>query len=205
MFLVKVIFLYTNCVIFVIINYLVFLQSGFLGGITAGKARVLACQIACQIGAEESAVCGLPFRLTVTGILFAVLLLISSVSVSGFLEGVEERETMGEVSKVIAAAEQLSIRGEGSELALEINVPQRASVIFGALPGQEGNWPEDADNYGITVEGKSKIYPEAASFSNSELNGPVSFGPGRHRLLLITKIDSESGRLFVLISETGAD
>ena len=46
---------------------------------------------------------------------------------------------MGEVSKVIAAAEQLSIRGEGSELALEINVPQRASVIFGALPGHLQN------------------------------------------------------------------
>jgi hypothetical protein len=162
-------------------------------------------ELACKIGTEESAVCGLPFRLTVTGILFAMLVLISSASISGFLEGVKERETMDEVRKLTAAAEQLSIRGEGSELVLEIDVPQGASVIFGALPGREGNWPEDADNYGITIGGKSKFYPAFASFSNYELNGPVSFGPGRHRLILSTKINQESGRLFVLISETGAD
>lgn len=161
--------------------------------------------LACKIGTEESAVCGLPFRLTVTGILFAVLVLISSISLSGFLEGVKERETLDEVSKLTAAAEQLSIRGEGSELIVEINVPQGMSVVFGTLSGREGNWPEDANNYGITIEGKSKFYPAAASFSNSELDGPVSFGPGKHRLLLSTKIDQGSGRLFVLISETGAD
>lgn len=160
--------------------------------------------LACQIGNEESAVCGLPFRLTVTGILFAALVLISSASISGFLEGVKERETLDEVSKLTAAAEQLSIRGEGSEFIVEINVPQGASVVFGALPGKEGNWPEDADNYGITIEGKSKFYPAFASFSNPELNGPISLGPGRHRLLLSTKIDQGPGRLFVLISDTGA-
>jgi hypothetical protein len=158
-----------------------------------------------QITTEESAVCGLPFRLTVTGVLFAVLVLVSSFSLSGFLEGVKERETFDEASKLTATAEQLSIRGEGSEVVLEIEVPQRSSVVFGALPDRENNWPEDADNYGVTVGGKSKYYPATASFSNPELNGPVSFGPGRHRLLLITKIDPGSGRLFVLISETGAD
>ncbi|AKB79770.1 hypothetical protein MSHOH_3287 [Methanosarcina horonobensis HB-1 = JCM 15518] len=78
-------------------------------------------------------------------------------------------------------------------------------MVFGALPGREGNWPEDADNYGTTVKGKSKFYPALASFSNPEFNGPVFLGSGRHRLLLSTKIDHESGRLFVLISETGVD
>jgi hypothetical protein len=150
-------------------------------------------------------VCGLPFRLAVTGLLFAVLVLVSSFSVSGFLEGVKERETMGEVSKLTGAAEQLSIRGEGSDFIIEIDVPQGMSVVFGALPGREGNWPEDANNYGITIEGKSKFYPAFASFSNPELSGPVSLGPGRHRLLLSTKIDEGSGRLFVLISESGVD
>ena len=161
--------------------------------------------LACKIGTEESAVCGLPFRLTVTGILFAMLVIISSISLSGFLEGIKERETMDEVSKITTAAEQLSMRGEGSELILEVNMPLRASVILGALPGREDNWPEDANNYGITIEGKSKFYPVLASFSNPDLDGPVSLGPGRHRLLLSTKIDQESGRLFVLISEPGAD
>jgi hypothetical protein len=158
-----------------------------------------------QITTEESAVCGLPFRLTVTGILFAVLVLVSSFSVSGFLEGVKEREILDEVSEITSTAEQLSIRGEGSEVVLEIEVPQGMSVVFGTLPCREGGWPADANNYGITIEGKSKFYPAFASFSNPELKGPVSLGPGRHRLLLSTKIDKGSGRLFVLISETGAD
>ena len=112
---------------------------------------------------------------------------------------------MDEVSKITIAAEQLSIRGEGSELILEVNVPQRASVVLGTLPGRESKWPEDADNYGITVEGKTKFYPAVAFFSNPELVGPVSLGPGKHRLLLSTKVDPDSGRLFILVSETGDD
>lgn len=159
---------------------------------------------ACQISIDESAVCGLPFRLTVTGIVFAALLLLSAVQVSIFLEQAREQETLDEVSKLIAEAEQLSIRGEGSEIVFELRIPQGISVDFGTLPGREGNWPEDADNYFFTVGGKQTFYPAAASFSNPELDGPFSLGPGRHMLLLSTKIEPESGRLFVLISETGA-
>ncbi|WP_235283247.1 hypothetical protein [Methanosarcina sp. 2.H.A.1B.4] len=171
------------------------------GKFTSNKAQVSACQIIT----DESAVFGLPFRLTVTGILFAVLLLLSSVYVSGFLEDVREQETLDEASKLTAAAEQLSIRGEGSEIAFEIRIPPGASLDFGTLPGREGDWPEDADNYCITIGGKSTFYPAVASFSNPEVNGPSSLGSGRHRVLLSTKIEPESGRLFVLISETGAD
>lgn len=166
---------------------------------TAGNDQVLAC----NIETDEAAVFGLPFRLTVTGILFAVLLLLSSVYVSDFLEGVKDQETLNEVSKLTASAEQLSIRGEGSEIAFELRIPPETSVDFGTLPGREGNWPEDADNYCITTGGKSTFYPAVASFSNKELNGPFSLGPGRHRVLLSTKLEPESGRLFVLISETG--
>lgn len=160
---------------------------------------------ACRITTDESAVCGLPFRLTVTGLVFAVLLLLSAVQVSVFLEQAREQEALDEVSKLTAAAEQLSIRGEGSEIVFELRIPQGVSVDFGVLPGRDGNWPEDAANYFITIGGKSTFYPAAASFSNPELDGPFSLGPGRHMLLLSTKIEPESGRLFVLISETGAD
>ncbi|WP_229390171.1 hypothetical protein [Methanosarcina sp. DH2] len=132
-------------------------------------------------------------------------MLISSVSLSGFLDGVKEQETLDEVAKLTAAGEQLSIRGEGSEIILEIDLPRGAYADFGTLPGREKNWPENADNYCITIGGKSKFYPAYASFSNPELNGPLSLGPGRHRLFLSTQVDQGSGRLFVLISETGAD
>lgn len=119
------------------------------------------------------------------------------------MEGVKEQETLDEVSKLTASAEQLSIRGEGSEIVFEIRIPDGASVDFGTLPDREENWPEDADNYYITTGGKSTFYPAVASFSNQELNGSFSLGPGRHRVLLSTKLEPESGRLFVLVSETG--
>ena len=150
---------------------------------------------------NDSAVCTLPLRLTFSSILFAVLILISSIGVYGFLEEAKEREVLDEVSKITAAAEQLSRNGEGSEILLEFNVPEKVNVNFGSFPGRKNKWPEDANNYFIRIGENERIYSSKASFSNSYLNGPVSFGPGRHNLLLTTKIEPESGRLFVLISE----
>jgi hypothetical protein len=150
---------------------------------------------------DESAVCSLPLRFTVSGILFAVLLLISSVSVYDFLDGVKEKKAMDEVSKLTAAAEQLSLRGRGSEVAMEFNLPEEVAVEFGTLPGRQGNWPADARNYCIRLGKKTSFYSSAASFSNPGFNGPVSFGSGMHRLLLSTKVESKSGKLFVVISE----
>ncbi len=41
-------------------------------------------------------------------------------------------------SKLTAAAEQLSLRGEGSEVFLEFNLPEEVAVDFGVLPGESG-------------------------------------------------------------------
>ncbi|MGB9926860.1 MAG: hypothetical protein ACPK85_00485 [Methanosarcina sp.] len=115
----------------------------------------------------------------------------------------KEKETLDEVSKLTGAAEQLSLRGEGSEILLELDVPEGVSVDFGTLPGSQNKWPADAKNYCIKIENSIRFYSSNAAFSNSKLNGPVSFGPGRHNLLLSTKIEPNSGRLFVLISKKG--
>jgi hypothetical protein len=155
----------------------------------------------CPFETDESAVCSLPLRLTLSGILFAVLLLISSVSVYDFLDGVKEKEALDEVSKLTVAAEQLSLRGRGSEVAMEFNLPEKVAADFGTLPGRQGNWPADASNYCIRFGKKTGFYSSAAFFSNPGFNGPVSFGSGMHRLLLSTKIESKSGKLFVVISE----
>lgn len=152
---------------------------------------------------DETAVFSLPFRFTVSGILFAVLLLISSVAVYGFLDNVKEKETLDEVSKLTGTAEQLSMRGEGSQVLLEFEVPEGVSVNFGTLPDSQNKWPADAKNYCIKIGNNIRFYSSDASFSNSKLNGPVSFGSGKHALSLSTKIEPNSGRLFVLISEKG--
>jgi len=80
-------------------------------------------------------------------------------------------------------------------------VPEKVTVNFGSLPGSKNKWPADANNYFINTGENERLYSSKASFSNSSLNGPVSFDPGKHKLLLTTEIDPKSGRLFVLISE----
>ncbi|HWR24757.1 MAG TPA: hypothetical protein VN278_00855 [Methanosarcina sp.] len=157
-----------------------------------------------SIKENDSAVVALPFRFTVSSILFAALLLLSSVSVYGFLNDTKEKETLAEVSKLTAAAEQISMLGEGSELELDLRIPDGISVDFGSLPGREDKWPSDANNYCIRAGEKVTFYSSDASFANPELNGSVSLGSGRHRILLSTKTETQSGRLFVLISEKGA-
>ncbi len=154
-----------------------------------------------RIGTDESAVTSRPFRLTVSGVLFVVILLLSSVYLFDFLEEAKEKTALDEVSKLTAAAEQLSLHGEGSEISLELRLPEGVSVDCGALPGREDKWPADANDYCIRTAEKVTFYYSAASFSNPELNGPVSLASGRHRLLLSTKLEPKSGRLFVLISE----
>jgi hypothetical protein len=153
---------------------------------------------------DESAVTSLPFKLTVSGILFAVLLLLSSIYLYDFLEEAKEKAALDEISKLTAAAEQLSLRGVGSEISLELRLPEGLSVDFGAFPGRQDKWPADANDYCVHTEEKDIFYFSLASFSNPELNGPVFLSSGRHRLLLSTKLESKSGRLFVLISEKEA-
>lgn len=155
----------------------------------------------CRIGTDESAVISLPFRLTVSGILFAVILLLSFVYLYDFLDEAKEKAALDEISRLTSAAEQLSLHGEGSEVSLELRLPEGVSVDFGALPGRQDKWPADANDYCIRTGEKSTFYYSDASFSNPELNGSVFLGSGRHRLLLSTKLEPKSGKLFVLISE----
>lgn len=172
-------------------------QAFFLKKAEANKAR----SVVNSLETDESAVISLPFRLTVSGILFAVILLLSFVYLYDFLDETKEKVALDKISRLTAVAEQLSLRGEGSEVSLELRLPEGVSVEFGALPGRQDKWPADAKNYCIRTGEKSTFYYSDASFSNLELNGPVFLGSGRHRLLLSTKLESKSGRLFVLISE----
>ena len=56
-----------------------------------------------------------------------------------FWMGQRKKTALDEVSKLTAAAEQLSMRGEGSEISLELRLPEGISVEFGALPGVRTN------------------------------------------------------------------
>jgi hypothetical protein len=130
-----------------------------------------------------------------------VILLLSFVYLYDFMDEAKEKAALNEISRLTATAKQLSLRGEGSEVSLELRLPEGVSVDFGALSGRQGKWPADANNYCVHTGEKSTFYYSDASFSNPELSGPVFLGSGRHRLLLSTKLEPKSGKLFVLISE----
>ncbi|MDD3042249.1 MAG: hypothetical protein PHW56_04800 [Methanosarcinaceae archaeon] len=174
-----------------------------MGGIsTSGFGSGLTERITLP-GEDESAVCGLQVRFSASVILFTVILLLSAVSVTGILEELKVNSFTAEVLGVVEAAEQLSLRGEGSSVTFELEVPGSMGVGFGALPGKEADWPEAADNYYITAGGKSRFFATNSLFSNSELKGPAVFGPGKYRLRLSSEKDADSGKLFILISEAG--
>jgi hypothetical protein len=82
-------------------------------------------------------------------------------------------------------------------------LPEKVAVDFGALPGRQDKWPADANNYCIRSGGKTAFYSSAALFSKPGFDGPVSLGSGRHRLLLSTKVELKSGKLFVVIYDKG--
>ena len=93
------------------------------------------------------------------------------------------------------------LHGEGSEISLELNLPEQVAVDFGTLPGRQDKWPADANNYCIHSAGKTVFYSSTAYYSKPGLNGSVSLGSGRHRLLLSSKAEPKSGKIFVVISE----
>lgn len=130
-----------------------------------------------------------------------MILLLSFGYLYDFLDEAKEKTALDEISRLTAAAEQLSLHGEGSEVSLELRLPEGVSVDFGALPGRQDKWPADANDYCVHTGEKSTFYYSCASFSNPELNGPVFLGSGRHRLSLSTKLEPKFGRLFVIISE----
>ena len=128
-----------------------------------------------RIGTDESAVTSLPFRLTVSGILFAVILLLSSVYLFDFLEEAKENAALNEISKLTAAAEQLSLHGEGSEISLELRLPTILPLHFqilslmGPYPLlQAGTGSFSLQSSNQNPEDYSYLFPKKKAFKKSD-------------------------------------
>lgn len=171
-----------------------------MGGIFTSGFRPDLTERAALLGEEESAVCGLQVRFSASVILFTLIIIISAISFAGVMEDLKVNSFTAEVLGFVGAAEQLSLRGEGSSVTFELEVPEGVWVGFGALPGNETGWPEAADNYYITAGERSHFFATNCLFSNSELNGTAVFGPGKYRLRLLSVKDGDSGKLFILVS-----
>ena len=154
---------------------------------------------------DETAADALPMRFTVAAILIAIIGLLIASSVLDLMSTARMHEAQTEISKVVSNAEQMSVRGSGSVVTLDIDIPNDVTVILGALPENGDVWPRDADNYYVQSGSERKMYKTEAAFSNFEMSGAAELSPGPHRLTLESVYDSNHGRVFVLVYETNDD
>ncbi|MGP8321337.1 MAG: hypothetical protein ACT6FE_03300 [Methanosarcinaceae archaeon] len=152
---------------------------------------------------DETAADALPMRLTVAVILIAIIGMIIALSVLDLMSAARTHEAQVEISKIVHNAEQMSLRGVGSVITLDIDIPDGVTVVFGALPGNEHAWPNDAVNYYIKIDSEQRVYETGAAFSNFEMDGAAELSSGPHRITLESVYNSDSTRVFILVYETG--
>ncbi|MCL7411333.1 MAG: hypothetical protein M8350_05940 [Methanosarcinaceae archaeon] len=150
---------------------------------------------------DETAADALPMRFTVAAILIAIIGLLVASSVLDLMSTARTHEAQTEISKIVSNAEQMAVRGAGSVVTLEIDIPNDVTVILGALPKNRDEWPRDAENYYIQSGSKSSVYETDAAFSNIEVDDAVELSEGPHRLTLESVYNSDHGKLFVLVYE----
>ena len=151
---------------------------------------------------DETAADALPMRFTVAAILIAIIGIIMASSVMDLMSTARTHEAQTEISKVVYNAEQMSVRGAGSVVTLDIDIPNDITVVLGALPEEGHSWPRDAGNYYIQSGSERRVYETGAAFSNIGMNGSVEFPEGPHRVTLESVYNSDHGLVFILVHET---
>ncbi|MDK2826283.1 hypothetical protein SAMN04488589_1491 [Methanolobus vulcani] len=149
---------------------------------------------------NERAADALPMRMVVAVIAIGALLLLMSGTVSSLIESEQTYTTKTIISEIESNAEQMSAKGSGSIVTLDVNVPSGVEIIFGALPENEDAWPSDADNYYIEINGKQIIGESSASYSNSTLNDSFILNPGSH-ILTLESVRDQNGKIFIALSD----
>ncbi|MEZ5333771.1 MAG: hypothetical protein R2741_00265 [Methanolobus sp.] len=91
---------------------------------------------------NERAADALPMRMVVAVIAIAALLLLLSNGVHSLLEKEHYYAAQAAVSEIESHAEQMSSKGAGSIITLDVDVPSNAKLVLGAVPGQESTGPQ---------------------------------------------------------------
>ncbi|WP_440952623.1 hypothetical protein [Methanococcoides sp. FTZ1] len=153
---------------------------------------------------NERAADSLPLRFAITSILILMIMALFFTAISDLKQNTDKDITTTEISKIVSNAEQISVRGEGNMIHIEIEIPENAEVHMGEIQkrgDEETGWPSDSKNYYIQIDEQQTIYESKAAFSNTNMTGPYTISPGHHELKLETERDPATGILFVKISE----
>jgi hypothetical protein len=149
---------------------------------------------------NERAADALPMKMVVAVIAIGALLILMTGAVSSLIETEETYITRTIISEIESNAEQMSAKGAGSIVTLDVNVPSGVEIIFGAIPENQNTWPSDAENYYFEINGKQTIGESSASYSNKTLDGFFILGSGSH-VLTLESVRDQNGKIFIILCD----
>ncbi|WP_340818820.1 hypothetical protein [Methanolobus sp. WCC4] len=149
---------------------------------------------------NERAADALPMRMVAAVVVIGALMLLLSTGIHSLLEKEENYAARAVISEIEAHAEQMSSKGAGSNITLDIDVPSNTELILGAIPDRETEWPSDARNYYFEINGKQTIGESAAYYSNSTLDGCFILSSGPH-VITMESVRDQNGKIFIALSD----
>lgn len=140
---------------------------------------------------DESAVEGMPMRIVVTVVVFAVILGITGKAASDFIGDVKEKKLMDELDRIEKRSAVMYLQGgardmdnpsdlSGTTESIHVEIPDNiAFVVFGGMPDGMANERTDNVYYYVRDNGRVQTKSSIARFS-----GPAVFYPGKYELEL---------------------
>jgi hypothetical protein len=153
---------------------------------------------------DESAVEGMPMRIVVTVVLFAVILGLTGKAATDFIGDVKEKKLMDEVDRIEKRAALIYIQGgardindpgdlSGTVESIRVRIPDNAAfVVFGGMPDGAADARTDNVYYYVLNSGRVQAKSSIARFS-----GQAVFYPGDYELEL--ELIKRSNGTFVAI------
>lgn len=140
---------------------------------------------------DERAVEGMPMRIMVTVVIFAVILGLTGKAASDFIGDVKEKKLMYELDRIETRASVMYAAGGGRDIdnpedilgtveSIRVKIPDNAAyVVFGGMPGGSTDARTDNVYYYVLNNGRVQAKSSIARFS-----GPAVFYPGEYELTL---------------------
>ena len=140
---------------------------------------------------NENAVEGMPMRIMVTVVIFAVILGLTGKAASDFIGDVKEKKLMDELDRIEKRASVMYAAGGGRDInnpddlsgtveSIRMKIPDNAAyVVFGGMPDGATDARTDNVFYYVLNNGRVQAKSSIARFS-----GPAVFYPGEYELTL---------------------
>jgi hypothetical protein len=140
---------------------------------------------------NDKAVEGMPMRIMVTVVIFAVILGLTGKAASDFIGDVKEKKLMDELDRIEKRASVMYAAGGGRDInnpedllgtveRIRVNIPDNAAfVVFGGMPDGAADARTDNVYYYVLNNGRVQAKSSIARFS-----GPAVFYPGEYEMTL---------------------